>query len=744
MMHAVCRWVCAVVTRCASRIAWRDVALMLLALCAGNWAGAQQTNWIRLFSTPNDRFASQAAAMTGDESGIYVFETDQNTALDVLRKVDFDGRVIWTRRFEFVAGDRAYAADVAVDATGIYVIGHPFNVLSYVARFDSSGRLLWARALPQLDDVLGLAVHPSGVYVAGFKGLRAVIAKLDRDGKDVWSVMPFSEGVTVRKLAVDDTGLYASVENGNADVVKFDFNGRPSARFGSGGGSASALRVDHTGIYVTRGPYDIPPLIRRYAHDGRLIWSRRLLSNDGGTTRVLPTGISLDAQGVYIASWTEPHPSRSLVTRYSLNGNQIWSHEFGNEVDAAGIVVRTGQVYVAGSQYRGAFRYNPDTYLARVSVRVGPELQALRDVDGNDTSELAVLLQDAGGPAVLVKDSGTGTLVRRIALDAAYLAQQMVRLPNVDGHGGEGLAVLGVHRVNGTVAAEIRDARSGRFIGRTFFDNGYVPCKLVALPDVNGNATPELALLQFSDRGTDRGDPVVVRAEVRDSITGQPIRRIVYGSAERASVRGFVMVPDSNGNGSPELAVATALAEGSGAEVRDALTGAAVPKTFYDFNAIRYDGFPIDQQFAAMPDSNGNGGAELAALGDSFASTFIAEIVDAVSGTLDFNRVGRPRGLFTIPDLNGNGQVELALVSTNAPPGDTTLVQIKDGVTGAAVGNLRYQSSGYFFRGLGVVDDLNGNGSPELAVLQHRQSDDRIRAQIRDARTGVLIRTIDY
>jgi hypothetical protein len=129
--------------RLRAHIVWRALALMVLALCAGNLAWAQQTDWIRPFSTPHDSIVSQANAMTRDESGIYVVESYKNTPSaaplnPLLRKVDFDGRVIWTRRFEFVAGEGAFTADVAVDGTGIYVIGNNFRLTAATQTLSSS------------------------------------------------------------------------------------------------------------------------------------------------------------------------------------------------------------------------------------------------------------------------------------------------------------------------------------------------------------------------------------------------------------------------------------------------------------------------------------------------------------------------------------------------------------------------------------------------------------------------------
>ena len=62
---------------------------------------------------------------------------------------------------------------------------------------------------------------------------------------------------------------------------------------------------------------------------------------------------------------------------------------------------------------------------------------------------------------------------------------------------------------------------------------------------------------------------------------------------------------------------------------------------------------------------------------------------------------------------------------------------------GGVVGAMVYDNAGQL-RDMRRVADLNGNGGAELVILQQRRSNGQVQAQIKDARTGVLIRTLVF
>jgi hypothetical protein len=303
-------------------------------------------------------------------------------------------------------------------------------------------------------------------------------------------------------------------------------------------------RLDATGIYVCG--YDQAEFIRKYTKNGRLLWQRRSTRGDGINRLVV------DASGVYTIGDVSLDTDKRIrvLSKYTLGGSELWTRDL--ELPEYGsISALDGQIFVAGSFAPCSLCGRTSAIVESLSQQLPAQLQAL-----NDTGRirLAALLHDPHTSAVsaVVKDAATGGAVRRIEFDRHYWPQQLLRLSDSNGNGADEVALLGTHRTTGRVAAEVRDGRSGGLISRVPFDPGWVPRKLALLPDLNGNGTPDLALLQVKANIVDSRDAPFTRAEIRDGVTGVPIARIALGIPWHRS--DLAIVPDRNGNGTPELA----------------------------------------------------------------------------------------------------------------------------------------------------------------------------------------------
>ena len=168
---------------------------IFLLLCL--WLGAltisaqgQAITWIRQFgsasqfvSAPDD----QASGVAVDASGLYVAGIYGGTLPGQTSAGDFDafvrkynattGNEIWTSQFGSPSRDDAFG--VAVDATGVSVVGSTFATLpgqtsvggtdAYVRKYDTTGNVLWTRQFGTWtgDAASGVAADASGLYVAG-------------------------------------------------------------------------------------------------------------------------------------------------------------------------------------------------------------------------------------------------------------------------------------------------------------------------------------------------------------------------------------------------------------------------------------------------------------------------------------------------------------------------------------------------------------------------------------------------
>jgi hypothetical protein len=142
-----------------------------------------------------------------------------------VRKYDAAGTEVWTR--EFSSGRREQVLGVGVGPSGIYAAGDttvtapPFDD-GFVVRLALDGALGWGRRIgtPQLDRASAIYVHSTGVYVAGategtLPGQTSAgdsdgfVRKYDFDGTEIWTrQFGTPEGDEVVALAVDPSGVY--------------------------------------------------------------------------------------------------------------------------------------------------------------------------------------------------------------------------------------------------------------------------------------------------------------------------------------------------------------------------------------------------------------------------------------------------------------------------------------------------------------------------------------------------------
>lgn len=231
---------------------------------------------------------------------------------------------------------------------------------------------------------------------------------------------------------------------------------------------------------------------------------------------------------------------------------------------------------------------------------------------------------------------------------------------------------------------------------------------LSCLGDVNGSGTGDLVVL----------DPERQVALIKD-VDGTLINHFALdGIGAPADI---ALMPDTNGNGAPELVVMT----GSRVHVRDLLTGADLGTVAFDSDLL-----PVDLELVA--DWTGNDIPELAALGPD---PTMVEIRDGLAGTL-INEVGfagnvTGKDLLIYPDLNGNGSPELGVLAENKDSSGSDKLEIRDSRTGALIKNI-WLGRGWQVQQQVLLTDINGNGSPEAAVLRTPDSGRKVTVVLRD------------
>jgi hypothetical protein len=407
----------------------------------------------------------------------------------------------------------------------------------------------------------------------------------------------------------------------------------------------------------------------------------------------------------------------------------------GERLGAYGAAVHDGDVYVAGAAFAGG-ETETNSFVARLSATRPPELLSLGRIDG--APALATLEHDTTVPSVTVtvRNAASGATIGRVSFPAQVHPYELAALPDRNGNGAPELVLLGIHETTGNVVAQVRDARSGLLLDSVWFDKSYVPRRFVVVPGVGVNGQPSLAVLGASSVSR------TLRVEIKDSVTGASIRTIPFDYAsENEPHSDLAVIPDTNGNGSPELAMVAMAIPGAGSRVliKEALRGETIKQIY----------FPSDycvRDFEVAPDVDGNGYGELAALLQGCRTGRVQVDLRDSSSTgqsalLGYGRFARPVALVVLPDFDGNGAPQLGVMALNVSA-DKDALSVKDSATNLWTHSVTFLHEGYRHRGVTRMPDLNGNGSPEVAQLQERRSDGYLRVMIKDAQTGAFIRVL--
>jgi hypothetical protein len=295
-------------------------------------------------------------------------------------------------------------------------------------------------------------------------------------------------------------------------------------------------------------------------------------------------------------------------------------------------------------------------------------------------------------------------------------------LGDVNGDGTPEVAVLSHDDLTGRTKAVVKDAATGAWVASVAFGDG-APVEFATIPDANGNGTPELMLLAS-------GPP---KTRLRDSLSAQWLSTVRFDP--RLAPLDVAAMPDRDGSGVSELAL-LGRHVGTGhvrVETRDALSGTLVAAT-----AI--DGDCVARQLLVLPGSDRGGRSELAVLcGDRAGAGSARVIVRDIDGVRSRNIWLDDRADYLQMALlraAGDGHDRLALLR-RVRSNNALQALVLDVTTGA--GHYVSFDSRFDPVRLVAIPDMTGDGQQELALLLHR---DNARVQVRDSRSGESLGTV--
>ncbi|MGI9203971.1 MAG: hypothetical protein ACR2Q3_08170, partial [Woeseiaceae bacterium] len=142
-------------------------------------------------------------------------------------------------------------------------------------------------------------------------------------------------------------------------------------------------------------------------------------------------------------------------------------------------------------------------------------------VDINGSPAIAALGEAADGRAwVEVRDAVTGVLVRDVWFSSGFTPLALAVLPDMNGNNTSEVAVLMTKPSDNNRAwVHIKDSQTLAYVNNVWFEAGYTPLDLEVVPNIDGNAGPELAVLMTRDADNDRA-----WVHLKDAGTGAFIR----------------------------------------------------------------------------------------------------------------------------------------------------------------------------------------------------------------------------
>ena len=277
---------------------------------------------------------------------------------------------------------------------------------------------------------------------------------------------------------------------------------------------------------------------------------------------------------------------------------------------------------------------------------------------------------------------------------------------------------------DGSIQAEIRDGASGGLVGSIdFLSDGFTPIAAGWLPDSDANGVIELAVL--ASRNSDGRNVVEMR-----NVTGNELKRQVWFAANHTARALAIIDDDADNNGITELAVLSIRdSDGRGlVEVKNA-AGPTNPRSLFAGPGLT----PIDIEIVRDADSNSVSEVAILSSRDS-DGRIVVELKNAAGATLP-NSVWFAPGLTAIDlaavaDKDKNGIPEVAVLSSRDADG-RVVVEVKN-ASGPTMPNRVWLAPGLTAQQVEMVRDADRNGVPEVAVLSTRDSDGRIRVDVKN------------
>ncbi len=344
---------------------WLLALLSLSLLPQPAFAAPGDVEWTRRFEIGIVTDVTAVATHPSGVYAVGTSKAEGGRVTAFVRAYDSNGRLRWSGWFSGPQEYDAYASadDVAVDDTGVYVAGtvsrcasgdYP-NFDAFVRKYTHQGKLLWTRfitgnseACPDyesFDQARGIAVDATGVYVVG-----------ETDGSVSGQDSSISSGIFLRKYTHGGKVAWTR-QHATSNCVGCDFASDitldPWGVIVAGTTSETWPGQTKTG--------SLDGYVRKYSRWGRLYWTRQFGVPDQGETYA--QAVTAEGASLYVGGYTygdlakgtsgSSGDSSAFVRKYRGDGTLRWTRQFGSDGGSAveGLDADTGRVYVAGKTW---------------------------------------------------------------------------------------------------------------------------------------------------------------------------------------------------------------------------------------------------------------------------------------------------------------------------------------------------------------------------------------------------------
>ena len=320
-----------------------------------------------------------------------------------------------------------------------------------------------------------------------------------------------------------------------------------------------------------------------------------------------------------------------------------------------------------------------DTKLRQLNLGSRPliSLSAAPDASGNGAQEVVTLARlRSGAYRLRLVDVATKAVVAQRQLAAGVRWVDAVVIPDTDGGGQPDVVVAGLN-ADDKIRALVIDGATGANVRSLNFGGADELVQLLALPDLDGDALPEVAALV-----SNASNVGVVR--IRNAATGATVRNLSFGSFYRPLA--IAMGRDVDANGFPEL---LQLGQGESGQIRvmrrDLGPGGASTKTF--LNATNR---PVG--IVGLGDSNGDGVPDYGAVIERDSEDPRLRMIDGATGktfrSVFFDGIGNAQEALTVADQNGSGRREIVVLGNQV---GTYRTQTRDSKSGNELNTITYR-----------------------------------------------------